>query len=78
MLGTGGFASRHGSGSLQQLPNALSSAYLARDRIGGTRPCISVVNWHEACVRPGAFKGTETAALPTLAAERRVIDAFQT
>jgi hypothetical protein len=25
-----------------------------------------------------AFKGTETAALPTLAAERRVIDAFQT
>jgi hypothetical protein len=37
-----------------------------------------VASWHEACVRPGAFKGTETAALPTLAAERRVIDAFQT
>jgi hypothetical protein len=63
MLGTGGFASRHGSGSLQQLPNALSSAYLARDRIGGTRPCLNVVSWYEAYLRHAAELGLPTGAL---------------
>ncbi len=26
----------------------------------------NVGKWHKACVQPGAYEGTETAALPTL------------
>jgi hypothetical protein len=35
-------------------------------------------SWHNVRAQPGAFGGTETAALPTLRAERRFIAAFQT
>ncbi len=39
---------------------------------------LNVALWHKACVQPGAFEGTETAALPTLKAECRFIAALQT
>ncbi len=41
-------------------------------------PNTNVSVWHKAYVQPGAFEGTETAALPKFGAECRFTVAFQT
>ena len=39
---------------------------------------MNVALWHNPDLQPGAFEGTETAALPTLRAECRLTATFQT